>query len=247
MKKRFLLLVSLFAFAIFTSKVNASKCDSEQLVKINQDAAGVKVSYDVESEEVTDPNVVGYSDTGATYPVLRSRFKVKIVNVTDNLYIKVTNAVDGSVKTFTSKDAVDGVISFTWNKLNKVTDLKVEVYTSQATECPNENISTNHVLLPMYNNYSSYKVCENHPDEKICQEYVTEEVTDTDYKRLADKYEKEDAKEAEKEIKEKNKKTFTKFIEKNKKGIIIGGSIIVVLGVVTTAVVIIKRKRSRII
>ena len=247
MKKRLILLVLLPAFMIFTAKVNAaSKCDATELVKINEEAAGVKVTYE-EVKEPVDTTGDEPSDFGIDYEIYRKYFKVNIINVTDNLYIKITDVNKGTTKTFTSKDAVNGIISFKWEDLSAVGNLQTEVYTSQATKCPNENITTTHVVIPMKNVYHEYKACAKNPDNAICKEYVTEKVTPEAYQKLADKDEKKTLEDVSKEIEEDEKPSITKFIKKNKKGIIIGGSIIIVLGVVTTAVVIIKRKRSRII
>ena len=247
MKKRFILLVLLPAFVIFASKVSAaSKCEATELVKINEEAAGVKVTYE-EVKELVDSSGDEPSDFDVDYEIYKKYFKVNIINVTDNLYIKITDTNKGTTRTFTSNDAVNGVISFKWEDLSAVGNLKTEVFTSQATKCPNENITTTHVVIPMKNVYYEYKACAKNPDAAICKEYVTEKVTPEAYQKLADKEERKTLEEVSKDIEEENKSSITKFIKKNKKGIIIGGSIIIVLGVVTTAVVIIKRKRSRII
>ena len=244
MKKRLLLLVTLSAFIFFATKVNASKCDATKLTEIKNDASKVKLSYEEVEEKLTGPTVEGGSDVGYEYDIYESYLKVTISNITDDLYVKVINDADNSTKTFTSKDAVDGVVTFNWKDTNKVANLTLKVYTSSNTSCPDEDVLTNYKTLPMKNEYYTWTGCTENPDASICKKYVTEEVTYESYQKLANKEQK---KKAEKVAKENEENKVVKFVKKNKKGFIIGGSIIIVVGVVTTTVVIIKRRGSRII
>jgi hypothetical protein len=140
---------------------------------------------------------------------------------------------------------INGVISFRWDDINTITNLTIRVYTSQNTGCANEEVLVQQATLPKYNEYSETSYCLENPDDSICDQYITKEISEKEYER---KYEKS-VEEATKEEESNRKvtKKVIKFVKKNKKGFIIGGSIIIVLGVATTVVVIVKRRRSRLI
>ena len=241
----FLSIVSFLAFALVTSA--ASKCEYSELAEINQEAANVKVSYE-EQLELLEEGKYGFADLedGELPPDLYTRyFVVKITNVTENLYVKIYNSVDNTTKIFSSSDAVNGIISYRWDDVGDIANLTVKVYTSTKTNCSNEEVLVQQVTLPKYNYYSETVYCVENPDDKICNQYVTREITEEEYNQKVEKYEKEELKEAKEEQKVTNK--VKKYVTKNKKGFIIGGSIIIVLGVATTIVVIVKRRRSRLI
>ena len=245
----FLGIVSFLTFALITNA--ASKCDYSELAEINQEAANVKVTYE-EKLELLEKGELGKADLedGATPPDLYTRyFTVNITNVTDNLYVKIYNSVDNTTKIFSSSDAVNGIVSYRWDDIGDIANLTVRVYTSTKTSCSNEEVLVQQVTLPKYNVYSETDYCETNPDDSICSQYVTKEVTEEEFERKVEKQYKEDLKEAQDSEKVVNKvtKKVTNYVKENKKGFIIGGSIIIVLGVVTTAVVIIKRRGSRII
>ena len=241
----FLSAICFFTFALVTNA--ASKCDYSELAEINQEAAGVKVSYE-ESFELLEKGEIGVADLedGATPPDLYTRyFKVNITNVTENLYVKIYNSVDNTTKIFSSSDAVNGVVSYRWDDIADIANLTVRVYTSSKTNCSNEEVLVQQVTLPKYNYYSETSYCTSNPDDSICSLYVTKEVTKEEFDAKVAKENKEKIKEAEEEQKVTNK--IKRYVKKNKKRFIIGGSIIIVLGVATTVVVIVKRKRSRLI
>ena len=243
---------SVICFLSFGLIVNAaSKCDYSELAEINQEAAGIKVSYEEKLEVLQEGGLADLeddelNDKPSTAPTLYTRyFMVNITNVTDNLYIKVFNSIDNSTRIFTSSDAINGVISFRWDDINTITNLTIRVYTSQNTGCANEEVLVQQATLPKYNEYSETSYCLENPDDSICAQYITKEISEKEYER---KYEKsvEEATKEEESNKKVTKKVI-KFVKKNKKGFIIGGSIIIVLGVATTVVVIVKRRRSRLI
>lgn len=244
MRKRLLVLFMIPAMLLFTVKASASNCDANKLREIKQEASKVKLTYEEVEEVVNNQTTQGGSDVGYDYDVYDTYLKVTISNLTDDLYVKVINTSDNSVKEFYGKDATDGTISFKWTDLKTIAKLELKVYTSSNTSCPDEEILTDYKTLPKMNEYYTWDGCVKNPDEAICKKYVEKDVSYEAYKKVADK---ETTKKAEKVVEDKSGNKITRFVKKNKKGFIIGGSIIIVLGVVTTAVVIIKRRGSRII
>lgn len=244
MKRLKLLAVLMISLFIFTSAASAtSTCEYTELAEITEEASKVKLTY----EEVFKKyeKGTGDSDFGSDYDIVIPYFKVKILNVTDNLYIKVINSADGSTKMFSSANAIDNVITFDWTDLNTIANLTIKVYTSNQTNCANEEVLTTYQVLPKYNSYSTNEVCKDNSSNKACQKYVTEEISESQFEKLTTK-----AKEEKVELLEKNTETTSEkvvnFVKDNKGIIIIVISIIIVAGVVTTTVVI-KKRRSRLI
>lgn len=247
MKKNLFMFLGLISFLIFGLNVQAaSKCEYAELSQINQEASGVKVSYEEKQRVVEGDNGVIDSPKQPEDKVYQDYFVVNITNVTDNLYVKVTNPIDNSVKVFTSADATNGIISFEWNNLDTVANLTIKVYTSSKTQCPDEEVIVKYQTLPKYNIYSDSAYCEEHQKENDCQKYVTKEISQAEFSEKVKKARVEKAEEVNEDSKGVVKKA-KEYFKKNKTKVIIGGSIIIVMGVVTTVVVIIKRKRSRLI
>ena len=244
-KYGFLVVLSFFCFSLITSA--ASKCDYSELAEINREASAVKISYEQKQRKLEGDNGVVDTQSGKVdYDIYENYFAVNITNVTDDLYIKVINPNDNSIRVFSSADATDGIISFEWNDTKTVTNLQFKVYTSSKTSCADEEVVVQYKTMPMYNYFSTSAYCSRHPKEDVCQRYVTKEVSAEEISKRTENEVSETVEKANQEDKSAVEK-ITNFIKKNKKGFIIGGSIIIVLGVVTTTVVIIKRRRSRLI
>lgn len=237
-------LLLLFTFTIFIGTVKASKCNDTELSQINKDASNVKVSYEIKSKEIDNPSDE-VSDTGhRPEKITIDYITVTILNLTDNTSIKITNSVDGSVRTFTSADATNGTVSYDIENLSDIAKLDYTLYTSAKTNCAGEDLFKNELTLPKYNSYYQVGPCVGESDAPECQKYVTTEVTPEAIESLYDKQVDAAVKKASEN--DKKNKEDKSFIEKNKKTVIIGGSIIIVMGAVATAVVIGKR-RSRLI
>lgn len=247
MKRNLCILLGVFSLFVFGINASAaSKCGYSELSQINQEAAGIKVSYEEKERLLEGDNGVSDSELATETELYEKYLVVNIMNLTENLYVKVINSVDNSVKAFSSADAIDGIISFDWNNVEDIANLTIKVYTSAKTNCADEEVVVLYKTLPKYNYYSTTSYCEEHENESICQQYVTKDVDSDEFYKKVNESQK-------KKVEETNKadanviKHVTNFVKENKKGFIIGGSIIIVVGVVTTIVVIIKRRRSRLI
>ena len=245
MKKKRVVLSILLSCLFSITNGYASKCNDEELAKINDEASKVKVSYDILTKQIpnpNDPNDAGEKDETIDVDYI----KVSVINLTDNLYIKITNSNDNTTKVFYGKDASDGVISYDIDDTSAIANLNYVVYTTMNTSCADEQIIENVRTLPKYNDYYGTGACNLNPDAPECQKYITTDITPEDMENFNEKESDKVIKDINKKEEEKNKKNKKNIFEKNKKGIIIGGSIIIVMGVVTTAVVI-KKRRSRLI
>ena len=243
MKKNKLVVIGLIAGLISMQSVKASNCETTELSKINQEASKVKVAYEIQSKVIPNPNPE-QSDTGEIPETIEYYYiNVKISNLTGNLYIKLFNTTTGETKIFSASDAIEGIVNYEIDDDSiEVANLDYKVYTSSQTKCADEEIVASSIKLPAYNVYYQTGPCITETDAPECQMFVEEEISYDQFLKLAEKVDK---RESDK-INNKKDKEDKNFLEKNKKAFIIGGSIIIVSGVVTTGVVI-KKRRSRLI
>lgn len=243
MKRKKVVLTTILSLMFFMGTARAAECSYTELAKINQEAANVKLDYEIKTKVIPDP-VENDSDFGYDQDVEVDYLNVSVLNLTDNLYIKIYNSDDKSTKIISGSEAKDGIANYEIDDLTGLAKLSYKVYTSSNTSCADQEIISGSKTLPIKNVYYQVGACVDMPDSPACQKYVTKEVTPEEFDKVIESSLKKKQEEADK----KNNKGFkkvTNFIKKNKKGLIIGGSIIVV-GVVTT-VVVIKKRRSRLI
>lgn len=243
MKRKNLVLTGVLSFLFLVGSVKAAECSYTELAQINQEATNVKLNYEIKTKVVPDP-AENDSDFGYDQDIEVDYLNVSVLNLTDNLYIKIFNSNDNSTKVISGADLKDGIASYEIEDLSSLAKLTYKVYTSSNTSCADQEITSGSKDLPTRNVYYNVGACVDMPDSPACQKYVTKEVTPKEFDKVIESSRKQKEKEAEKNN-NKGIKKVTNFIKKNKKGIIIGGSIIVV-GVVTT-VVVIKKRRSRLI
>ena len=115
MKKIICLFLGIISFMLLGINVSAaSKCDYTELAEINQEAAGVKVTYEEKKRVLEGDNGVADTETGELEgDIYQKYFTVNITNVTDNLYIKVINSYDNSTKE-TEEDGKNAVKMFNY-------------------------------------------------------------------------------------------------------------------------------------
>lgn len=236
MRKYFTFLI-MFIFCLTNVKA-ASVCDLTDQAKLREKANNVKVS-----SEVVENTIIENSNE---WPV--EMFQINILNITPELYVKVTNNIDESVKTLTYNDAKDGVISFDWEDMFEITKFKIEIYSSDKTSCPNELYKTTYINIPRFNEYSEMEMCKENSDLSLCQKYVTwEELSENEFFNKLDKEikKKEQQNNLEEETPEKpvSKNPVLTFLN-NYKWIIIGGAVILV-GTYVGYVIIKKRKKHK--
>lgn len=237
--KYFFLMLSMLLFSI---NVDAA-CSYEQQAKLNSEAATIKAIYE---EQITQLDKTKYTcaDGQDDCDLSYSYFKISILNVSENFYV-VVKGDNGFNKTFTSKNAVNGIISFDIEDIMTVHTFTFNVYNSDKTDCKGTLNRTFYLTTPRYNVYSSYGYCKDNPEFYMCNKYVS--YTDTGFEDFVNKI--EDYKEEQiKEEEGKNKTFFQKlweFVKKNK-AVFIAGTCVIVVGV-TGYIIIIKKRRKDII
>lgn len=253
MKKMKGLIFSIFVFLIGIPMASAT-CTAEESNKLNSLAVNVKANYEITnvqktefSSEFNPPDGMDIDEL-ENYIWYEKVIKIHVMNLTEELYIKITNNESKEVQTFHYEDAVDGIISLEQKNFEKIINYTITIYSSDKTNCPDSKLYTTYLTTPMYNTYSEYAICEGIEDFYLCHEYLSTSVSFDNFFELANKYKEGKIDSNGEEIKEEkeDKKSFIEFI-KNNKGIVITISIVIVItgGIIT--VIIVKKQRSKII
>lgn len=244
---------SFLVFFLFVTKVFAVECTSEETNKLNSLAVNVKASYEIMEIEKTDfssefnpPDGIDANENITWYDTV---IRVYITNLTEDLYITVTNDQTKEVKTYRYEDATNGTITFDQTDFSQITNYTITVYSSSNTNCANNKLYTLYLTTPMYNTLYEYSMCEGIEEFYLCHEYLSVNVSTENFFELATKYKEGKINSDGEEIKDEpseNDKGFTEFLKEYKSVIIIVAVLIIAGGGLVT-VIIVKKQRSRII
>lgn len=222
----------------------ASSCSYSEQAKLNDLVANVKASYEyierLSDEKGMDP------DSGEEMDVWESIFKISVLNITEEIYITISNDATGFEATYKYEDTNNGIVEFEQKDLTKVTEYKIDVY-SNNSNCAGELYRTFTLKTPKFNVFSNIALCNIYPNYYYCQEFLDTDV-EIDYEKFYDGLESYQELHPEEEQKEETKKEnkLIKFYKEHALAInIIAG--VLVVGGVTATVILVKRKRSRVL
>ena len=234
---------------LFSTSVKAETCGYEEKAKLNNEAANVKVNYEIKQRQLDKNNynppdaIVGTEDEANWNPIV-DYFQVNILNLTENIYVEVKNDQNNETTKYYYNNSQDGKIAIDWLNLENVAKFTITVKSTDASGCTDRTLKTLNLTLPRYNEYYEYSLCQSIPDYYLCQKYVTFDEVKLGYftKKVYEEIDKKNQKEIEKNLKWYEKAW--NFIKDHKVAFITGGVIIVAAGATITVVIIRKRRRS---
>ncbi len=235
--KRFLF--GLFLCVVFLPCVYA-KCSTEEKAELNSLASNVKANYEeaqreMDKSEYSVPESLIGTEEEETFVAYEDYFKINIMNITDKIRVEVSNNYDSSKEYFNSSNTTDGVGTFDWNHLDKVTIFTVKVYADGDNKCTTDALRTLRIRTPRYNYYYSYDLCNAAKELDVCQKYVT--FNDLDYNTFILK--------VEQYIAENEKPLFGNKAKTEKRNKIILGGVLAAAVIGVATVVIVMKKRSK--
>lgn len=239
-------LITILCFLILIANVNAAECSNAEKVALGKEAVAVKVNYEeaqeaYKSDEIYPPD--GHVDD-ENYVAYYNYFKINFYNLTENIFIEVTNDKTKETTTIKYEDTNDGFYQMKYYQINQVSSFTYTIYASVKTNCNREVIKKGMISLPAFNPYHEYSKCKLVEDFALCAKYLNVDIT---YEKFMKEIDKEIEKRNKKqEITEQNKvsNTIKNFLEKNKKEIIIGSIASVVL-IGAIVVLIIRKHKER--
>ncbi len=248
--RKFKLVVVAFIFSLVLMPLVYAECDATESNKLSNAANNVKANFEVIEKEVENTDDFNPPD-GLTdeeldaYVFTEKFFRIHVSNITEDIYVIVTNDVTKESKRFNFTDTENGNISFDNMVTSDIINYSINIYSSDKTNCVNKNLRTLPLTTPMYNTLSELSLCEGIEEYYMCHEYLSVGVDFNNFEKLAEQYRKGKEKEEDKKNEEKNKGFFG-FIRKNAVLVIITSVGIIAVGGIVT-VIIVKRQRSRIV
>ena len=175
-----------FVILFATSSVEAaSTCDYATQVELSTQAYNVQAAYEVRSvatgemieDDYPSVNEDGELETGYV-EIYRTEIVTTIYNITENIYVTVTNDLDGTTRTYHYEDTNNGTIEILRDNIDEIVNYEIKVY-SDHEDCLDEQFgSTITLATPKYNDFSSYDVCDG-LNVYYCEEYITQDLNMT--------------------------------------------------------------------
>ncbi len=226
-----------------------SLCSYSEQAELNNIVGHVTAKYeavDVYNGKAVDVDRQDENGNAPEVDFYLRGLKISILNITEEISVKVTSKNDGKEYTFEYKDTDNGVAEITTTDVEELNTYTIEVFANKYA-CIGERYRTFDLKTPMYNFYSQLQVCEENPGYYYCQEFIpTNNINAEAFYKNIENYQQEE----ESPIEEPENKNFLdklkEFYENNKLIIYSVGMVIVVAGVATT-VILIKKKRSRVL
>lgn len=234
---------------LFIPKVGAVSCENEKKAQYNREVSNVSVNYEIKEEVVEDaavPDSLLGTEYEDQYQYIQEYIQVNILNITENMYVEVTNDVNDDEVTYQYSDTTDGTLSFEWREIGTLIKYTIKVYTSEGTDCGGNLLRTLSIQLPRYNMYSEFAICNQVTDYTPCDRFVfSEDIEEgTFMKNIRKEIEKEEQKKQEEEENQKWYNKVSNFIKEHKVFFIVTGGILVVAAGTAAVVIIRKRRRS---
>lgn len=173
--KKFIYLLLL----IFPCFVSAATCEAADKAALLTLSSVIEVNYEemdgyYTGEEVGYPEGLAEEDYD-DYKLEYNYFNINILNITEDFYIVITNNINDTELTINYSDSEDGIYTFLHETLSNVTTYTINVYSSGENGCSGELLAVKYLVVPKYNEYSTWDMCEDYSDEAVCQKYTTVE------------------------------------------------------------------------
>lgn len=247
MKKFMAVFLMLVVMLSWTSVNAASLCSYERQVELKKIASAVKLTYE-EAQEEADPNSYISPESGEQEILYVDYFKLKILNISEEIYVKIENSKNDEVKYIRYEDTNEGTFTLDWKDLSEVVTFTYTIYTSEKTECLNEKLFSGIISIPMKNRFYTKAICSEIPEYDLCHKYTTINVDYNKFEESVNAY--LEKKLGDEEDEKHDGLTFgnklEKFVNTNKNVLLMCASIIFVVGVVTI-VVVIRKRRSKVL
>lgn len=244
--------VSLVTFLLLSTTAHAAgTCNYEEKAKLNSEVANVKTNFEIKQETIElspeeAPDEYYGTSMADNLSIKEDYIQINILNLTENLYVEVTNDLNKEKQTYKYSDSDNGNVAIIRKDLDKIVTYTIKIFASSNTGCEGTALSTKYVAVPRYNDYSEYSLCSQVPEYFACERYVTFE--EIDFSKFIEQVTKEiENKNKQAEEEKENGKWYNEvgnFISENKVYFIVGGVALVVIAGVVTVVIIKRRRRS---
>ncbi len=233
--KKGITLVVLFVICFIPTMAFAD-CSDEEEIQLNRESFNVNGSYSLQEVvkdfdgEIVDIDLNDVHQDDDYYSDTLSFLEIR--NITENLYITIEES-GTIVDEVYYYDTDDGTYIFQVPDVEKIRTYDIKMF-SNLDSCKGKEVNNISVKTPMRNPLASLAACMN-VEESYCDEFVTTKVNITEDEIIKRK-EPYTQPQEEEEINQND------FFKKYGIYILVG---VLVIGVVSTVIVLVKRRRSR--
>jgi len=170
-----LLLGSFITFiAMFLFAINVQACTDQQIFELREAGRLVRTTIEVVERVVEFEAPDEYGPGTVTVELISYSFRLDTFNITDNIFVTMTNNITREVTTIHSEMLEDGIFVYVTGDLENVVDYNFRVY-SFADGCFGQHLRTYTVRKPMFNLFSDMPVCHGIDEVPYCQKFINEE------------------------------------------------------------------------
>ncbi len=241
--RKIILILSMF-LSLSILKVNAATtCDATEISRLNSIASKVKINYEIEKKIVENEN---YKIDGGQPTMEVPNVLLDIYNVTDDIFIMVSNNLNSNKKTILYSDTTDGKYALdTYDNFNGIAVYTFDIY-AKSEPCKPRKLKSITYTKPIENPLYRMEICQNNLDVPMCSQFVTEIDENRDLTKIEEEINnyRNNINSTVTTNKNNNKDNNAVLFIKDNKYYIAGGTLIVV-GIVA-GLIIWKKRRDRI-
>ncbi len=167
-----------------------SLCDYKEKANLNEEVSYIKFNYEIVTRTCSnEDNWCNYpeeSEAGPIWSFNIPSFKISLLNVNDKFDIKIeksvlkqggvdpdaTEKLEDKEREYYGSSAVGGVITFNDEDMESIKQYKIEIKSSNQTNCPGELLRVMHKKTPRINFFSGRGICLDHKHLPECEEYT---------------------------------------------------------------------------
>lgn len=243
------LFIIIFMLVICINSAYA-KCDNEKIVQYGKDAAAIKISsnpdtYKSKPGEYAPPD--NYEGERSTFVKELNMYKIQFLNIPDGIKIKLVNDDTKEEQIISYEDTNNGSYTIEIKNVSKIYNYSYSILTDDFENgCTDDVLLSGKLLIPKFNPYTGYAICNEYPNHQLCAKYVTFDMSSKEFNKEMQEYKaKQEQKEEKKEQNKKDdlKTMLNKFYKENKSTILMLGSVIALALIALIIIAIIKRRK----
>ena len=237
------LFVLVLGFLFMASVGAASTCSYARQNELSGIAYNVKINVIAEdvTEEVEGQNEMMADDYDGFVEVTYKAFFIQLLNLTDDIYVEVTNKANNEKHTYQADDFDDGTLKFVTSNSLEAINYEINIF-SNDSECRGELLRKHELVTPKINRYYGTMMCEGADEYYWCREVIdgNRNLSEPEIIKNIEAYKAGTIDKEGNVIEEEVKKPVKKSIY-----LIIGGSVVVAgVGVVILVKYMKRRKRE---
>lgn len=230
----FLLSIFVLLSIIFLPDAKALSCSNKDANDLVAYASYVKAKYDIIDNSKKKTAKIDKETKNFIIP--NFTFNITVYNVTDNIYLEITNDINDEVITVYNKDTKNNTYTFSNYDFGQIYKYTINILSNNPS-CSGESLRKINLTKPKYNAYSEFDECK---DSKVvyCQKF-----TSTNKKINLDEFSQ--MIELEKDEPVDGRVVFLNFFIKNKNKFIITLILLSIIVVLIIIIIILRKIKQR--